>query len=168
MSDTYKLLNDVPSILEDAFSTYLAIDKSSNSIISKTSSISPLFTNKMQIVEAIRKGINYSFFKVIQSLAPFTETDWAEFLDVSTKTLQRYKKSESHVFKSIHSEKIIELAEVTAIGLEVFETKQKFQKWLNTPSYALGKLKPTELLKNSYGKELVIDELHRIDHGIFA
>ena len=64
--------------------------------------------------------------------------------------------------------KIIELAEVTNYGKEVFDSTEQFYLWLNTPSYALGNLKPTELLKDSYGKELVMGELNRIEQGIFA
>jgi len=125
-------------------------------------------SNKMLIIGAIRAGIPYSLFNLIQAYTPFTENDWADFLDISTKSLQRYKISAEHHFKPIHSEKIIEMAEVTQVGLEVFGDMDKFKLWLNTPNYALGSLKPIELLKDSYGKELVISELVHIDHGILV
>ena len=166
MSNSYSIPHNQTSILQEAFTAYLSKSNANNT--TSIGMVNQLFGNKMQIVIAIRKGISYSFFSSIQLFTPFNETDWSEFLNISTKTLQRYKKSKTHVFKPIHSEKIIELLEVTTLGLAVFETKEKFNKWLNTTSLALGKLKPTDLLKNSYGKELVIDELHRIDHGIFA
>ena len=53
--------------------------------------------------------------------------------------------------KTFHSEKIIEIAEVTKVGLDVFGNVEKLKLWLDTPSYALGKLKQIELLKYSYG-----------------
>ena len=123
--------------------------------------------NKMLIIVAIRNGIPYSLFDVIQAYAPFSENDWANFLDLSTKSLQRYKQS-SKQFKPNQSEKIIEMAEVTSVGLDVFGELDKFKLWLDTPNFALGKLKPMELLKDSYGKELVISELTRINYGIFV
>jgi putative toxin-antitoxin system antitoxin component (TIGR02293 family) len=88
-------------------------------------------------------------------------------LDISTKPLHRYKKSLKH-FKPSHSEKIIEMAEVTQLGLDVFGNMDKLKLWLETPSYALGNLKPMELLKDSYGKDMVIGELTRINYGILA
>lgn len=124
-------------------------------------------TNKIWIILAIRTGIPLSLFNLIQDYTPFTEQDWAEFLDISTKSLHRYKMSEKYQFRPIHSEKIIEIAEVTKIGLDVFGNIDKLKLWLNTPNYALGKLKPIELLKDSYGKEMVIGELTRTSHGIF-
>ncbi|MFN8330587.1 MAG: antitoxin Xre/MbcA/ParS toxin-binding domain-containing protein [Saprospiraceae bacterium] len=127
-----------------------------------------LLSDKLLIIAAIRAGIPYSLFHLIQAYTPFTEVDWADFLDISTKSLQRYRHSSRHNFKPLHSEKIIEIAEVTKVGLEVFEDMSKFKLWLNTPNYALGKIKPIELLKDSYGKELVIAELTRINQGILV
>jgi putative toxin-antitoxin system antitoxin component (TIGR02293 family) len=54
------------------------------------------------------------------------------------------------------------------VGLDVFGEMDKLKLWLNTPNYSLGNFKPIELLKYSYGKELVIGELTRINHGIFV
>jgi putative toxin-antitoxin system antitoxin component (TIGR02293 family) len=125
------------------------------------------FDNKLLIVHVIREGIPYSLFDNIQSYTPFSESDWAEYLSISTKSLQRYKKDMAK-FKPIHSEKIFELAEVTNLGISVFEDTEKFKLWLNTPNYALGNNKPKDLLKDSYGKELVIGELTRIDYGILS
>lgn len=64
-------------------------------------------------------------------------------------------------------EKTIEMEEVMQIGLEVFSDVAKLKLWLNTPNFSLGNLKPIELLKDSYGKEKVINELTKINHGIF-
>ncbi len=125
-------------------------------------------SNKMLIVHSIRKGISYSFFNKIKTNAPFTEIEWADFLNISTKSLQRYKNEKQHIFKPNHSEKIIELAEVTNFGNEVFDNNKDFYTWLTTISIALGSMKPIELLKDSYGKEMVMEELNRIDQGVFV
>lgn len=136
--------------------------------ISKNITYEEFLTSKFLIIIAIRAGIPYSLFDLIQDYTPFTDQDWAKFLDISTKSLHRYKMTSSYLFKSIHSEKIIEVAEVTKIGLDVFGNMDKFKLWLNTPNFALGKLKPIDLLKDSYGKELVISELISINHGILV
>jgi putative toxin-antitoxin system antitoxin component (TIGR02293 family) len=124
--------------------------------------------DRMLIISAIRAGIPYTLFNLIRALTPFTEKDWAEFLNVSTKSLQRYGASIRHRFKPIHSEKIIEMAEVTKLGLDVFGDMEKLRLWLETPSFALGGMKPIDLLMDSYGKELVVGELTRINHGILV
>jgi putative toxin-antitoxin system antitoxin component (TIGR02293 family) len=128
---------------------------------------SDFLSNKMLMILMIRKGIPYSLFSLIQRHTLLSDNDWAHFLDISTKTLQRFKQSSKN-FKSIHSEKIIEMAEVTNVGLDVFGNMEKFKLWLDTPNFSLGNLKPMELLKDSYGKEMVIGELTRINHGILV
>jgi hypothetical protein len=37
--------------------------------------------DKMLIIAAIRTGIPYSLFDLIQHYTPFSESDWANFLD---------------------------------------------------------------------------------------
>ena len=137
------------------------------STIKKDLTYLDFISNKMLIIGAIKNGIPYSLFETIQSYTPFSESDWAILLDLSTKSLQRYKFT-SRQFKSLQSEKIIEMAEVTSVGLDVFGDLSKFKLWLDTPNFALGNMKPMELLKDSYGKELIICELTRINHGILV
>jgi len=151
--------------LDKEIATFL---KTSKIEVRKQITYENFLEDKMLITDAIRKGIPYSLFELIQNYTPFTEKDWASFLHISTKSLQRYKTSSEYHFKPLQSEKIIEMAEVTKAGLDVFGNMEKLKLWLSTPNYALGKLKPIELLKDSYGKELVISELTRINHGILV
>jgi hypothetical protein len=46
--------------------------------------------DKMQIIVAIRTGIPYSLFDLIQNYTPFSESDWANFLDISTKSFHNH------------------------------------------------------------------------------
>jgi len=149
-----------------SFFKHSHIDKKDSSSIENLT-YSDFLSNRMLMIYIIRQGVPYSLFNLIQHYTPFTDNDWANILDISTKSLQRYKQT-SKQFKSIQSEKIIEMAEVTNIGLDVFGGMDKLKLWLDTPNYALGNLKPFELLKDSYGKEMVISELTRINYGILA
>lgn len=125
-------------------------------------------SDKLLIVHSIRRGIPYQLYELISEQLPFRQEDWAEFLGISPRTMLRNKAKRDYVFDSIPSEKILELAEVTSLGKEVFDSEEQFYLWLNTPNFALGGLKPLELLKDSYGKEMVVNELHKIDMGIFV
>ncbi len=145
------------------------IDKQSGyKLLNKNISYVAFLKNKMLLVHAIREGISFDFFQLIKERTPFNEEDWASFLGISTKSLQRGKAKDSFVFKPIQTEKIFELAEVTQLGNEVFDDEATFYLWLNTPSFALGNNKPMELLKDSYGKEMVVNELNKINYGIFV
>ena len=121
--------------IDKALNTYLRKIEGSGKIRvhSKNVTYKKFFTNRMLIVKSIRSGIPYSLFKHIKDITPFTENDWATFLDISTKSLQRYKKDSEYIFKPIHSEKIIELAEVTILGNDVFDSNEQLYIWLNSP-----------------------------------
>ncbi|MDR0421493.1 MAG: DUF2384 domain-containing protein [Proteiniphilum sp.] len=128
----------------------------------------PFLKDRMKIVKEIRKGISYTFFNEIQGKSPFTESEWAELLNISTKSLQRYKGSDNYRFKPLQSERIIAMTEVMTAGLDLFGNADRLKEWLNTPNFALGNLKPMDLLTDSYGKELVMEELTRLNYGIFV
>lgn len=154
------------NVVNEAISSYLT--SSPFNITKEKITISDFFNNKMLVIKVIRQGLPYKLFNLIKKMSPFTEEDWASYLNISKKSLQRYSNDKNHLFKPIHTEKIIELAEVTNFGKEVFSSKDQFYLWLNTPAFIFNNLKPSELLRDSYGKELVMAELNRIEHGIFA
>ena len=165
---SYKIQEEEHNIntVNEAVQQYVTSLKPSSTY--KSINYKDFFNNKMLIVHTIRKGVPYSFFDAIKKSAPFTDLEWANFLDTSSKSLQRYRQEANHVFKPSHSEKIIELAEVIRLGNDVFDSTQQFYLWLKTPTFALENLKPIELLKDSYGKEMVVTEINRIDQGVFA
>ena len=53
-------------------------------------------------------------------------------------------------------------------GEEVFGSRENFSTWLQTENLALGNIIPRDLLKNSFGINLLMDELVRIEHGVLA
>lgn len=130
-------------------------------------SFSALMADKFQVVKVIQEGLSYALFDRLKDLFSLSLSDWSEYLDLSPKSLQRYQK-EARRFKSIHSEKILEMAEVMVTGMEVFGDAEKLHLWMETPSLALGHQKPIVMIRNSYGKDLVMRELMAIEHGIFA
>lgn len=123
--------------------------------------------DRLLMVKIIKKGITYALFEEIQKLSSLTNKDWADILNISLRSLQRYK-DQQQLFKPIQSEKILELGEIFILGNEVFGDPDKFKMWLETPNFAIGSLKPTSLLADSYGQELIINELTRIHYGILA
>lgn len=126
-----------------------------------------LFENKVKLDQMIKSGLSYSLFEKMKNNTPFSKDEWAQFLDVSVKTLERYKHDNKN-FKAFQSEKIIGMIELIERGIEVFGDMEMFKRWLYTPIPALSDSKPMELLNSSYGKQVILDEIGRIEHGIFA
>ncbi|MEM1119194.1 MAG: antitoxin Xre/MbcA/ParS toxin-binding domain-containing protein [Bacteroidota bacterium] len=126
-----------------------------------------ILEDTVELINLTRKGIAYSMFSSIATASPFSMKEWSNFLHVSERTLQRYNKSEK-LFEPRHTERILEIAQIQKKGTEVFESSDTFNQWLNIENLALGGIKPKELLDNSFGIQLLNDELGRIEHGIFV
>jgi len=121
----------------------------------------------LELIEAIRKGLNFSVFTKLADISPFTSLEWSNYLHLSERTMQRYKK-EKKSFDSLQSERILQIALLNKLGVEVFGSQQKYNHWLETDNLALGRIKPKELLDNSFGISLLKDELTRIEYGVLA
>lgn len=119
------------------------------------------------VISLIRQGVSFEDFDRFASKSAFTNEEWAEYLHISERTMQRYQK-EQKSFDSLQSEKIVEIALLQKRGVEVFGQKSKFQTWLETPSIALGGLLPKSFLDSSFGITLLKDELTRIEYGVLA
>ncbi|MBF9255596.1 DUF2384 domain-containing protein [Pontibacter sp. 172403-2] len=121
----------------------------------------------LMLISSVREGIKYGLFQSIASNSPFSTAEWSNFLHLSERTFQRYKK-EKRTFDPLHSEKILEITLVYNKGIEVFGDKGNYDAWLETKNVALGGIKPKELLDSTFGIGLLKDELTRIEHGVLA
>ena len=123
--------------------------------------------NALSLINMIRKGIGYAAFEKFALAFPYSLNEWSGFLHLSERSMQRYKK-EKRAFDPLQSEKIVEIAMLFKLGEEVFGSKVNFNTWLQTESLPLNKIKPIELIDNSFGIGIVKDELIRIEHGVLA
>lgn len=123
--------------------------------------------DSLLLIKSIREGLNYSFFDSILNFSPFSFDEWSFYLNLSERTLQRYKK-EKKPFQANFAERILEIILLYKYGIDVFEDKDNFDRWLDTKSIALGGIKPKDLFDTSFGINLVRDELTRIEHGVLA
>ncbi len=123
--------------------------------------------DEVNLTNMVREGVSFYYLNKLSDHIHFESEDWANYLHLSERTLQRYKK-ENKSFDPIYSEKIILIELLYKKGIEVFGDAQKFYAWMDYVSIPLGSIKPKELLDTSFGVGMVRDELGRIEHGIFA
>lgn len=121
----------------------------------------------LSLVEMVRNGVRFDSFDKFANKSPFTLNEWSGYLHISERTMQRYR-NEKKTFDPLQSEKIIEIALFYNKGIEVFGSAEKLNFWLETNSLALGNIKPKMLLDNSFGINMLKDELTAIEYGVLA
>jgi putative toxin-antitoxin system antitoxin component (TIGR02293 family) len=95
-----------------------------------------------------------------------TTGEIAEIIHTSDRTLRRYTPQQK--LNPDQTERVIQLAHLYSRGEEVFDTLDSFKEWMNSTVIALGNKKPKEFLDTSIGIDYLMEELGRIEHGIFA
>ena len=120
-----------------------------------------------KIIDAVTKGLDYRTFTQIFNRFSFTMQEWADFLHISGKTLSRYQNDQKS-FDTPQSERILQINMLHSRGAEVFGDMESFSIWLHSENVALGNIVPKELLKSTFGIQLLMDELGRIEHGVLA
>ncbi len=105
-------------------------------------------------------------FKKVADLVPFTQAEWASILHLSERTLQRYAKSNTS-FEAIYTDRILHIQELINMGLETFADANALYRWLQREKNVLGSTLTFESLYSSRGIQEIIDEIGRIQYGVY-
>ena len=122
--------------------------------------------SRLDLIEMSKAGITKEALKNLAKYLSLSTTQLAKLLPVSERTILRYTSKKP--FNRVVSEQIIQIAEVVARGTEVFQDKEKFISWMHSPSKALANQTPLSLLDSRFGTEMVLDELGRIEYGVYS
>ncbi|MBG9376938.1 hypothetical protein I5907_11895 [Panacibacter sp. DH6] len=109
----------------------------------------------------------YRKFEKIAALVPFTQKDWAGILHLSERTLQRYAKDNSS-FEGIYVDRILQMEQLIELGLETFTDATALYSWLRKEKKVLGHTLTFESLYSAQGIQDLIDQLRRIQYGVYS
>jgi putative toxin-antitoxin system antitoxin component (TIGR02293 family) len=137
----------------------------SNSKASKVEE--PLMPYSTYKIMPITKDFNFKEFKKIADKVPFTQKEWSDILHISERTLQRYAKDDGNFNFSV-TDRILQIDKVIKRGIEVFGNIDKFISWLKSNPYMLEGRLSLQSLGSFEGINMVLTQLGRIEHGLFA
>ncbi|NCI45967.1 antitoxin Xre-like helix-turn-helix domain-containing protein [Sediminibacterium soli] len=110
---------------------------------------------------------SYKKLKKVMDAAPFTQSEWADMLHLSERTLQRYAKNNTS-FEGIYTDRILLLQEMIELGLETFADGQAFYNWLKKDKPVMGQVLNFHSLASDRGIQEMIDQLLRIQYGVYT
>jgi len=119
------------------------------------------------LLDLEKKGLSFRDFQLVIKRHAFPPALWAEILGINIRTYQRRQESRKGL-SSAETGAMIEVLQVLNYGIEVFESADKFDRWLSLSNQTLRGQKPQELLVLASGRKLISDVLGRIDYGVYA
>lgn len=120
----------------------------------------------MDRYELSRAGIPKRALLNLMTNLNFSLRSMSTLLNIAERTIQR--KRDDELLDIYTSEQVIQIAEVYSRGSEVFASAKNFQGWMNTENIAFGRKTPMELLPSRYGAQMILDEIGRIEYGVFS
>lgn len=123
--------------------------------------------SEQDFISILRKGLTLRSFKSTLRQLSLSEEEAVSLLGLPKRTWAR-RKAQGERLKLPESERVFRLARVAAMALDVLGSGEAARAWLLRESRSLGGERPIGLLDTDIGAEQVIDELRRIEHGVFG
>ena len=122
----------------------------------------------IDLAELIEKGLPQAAAQRVRERLRLTETELAQGLGVSAKTLQRLAGRENALLSPTQGDRLYRIARLVAMAEDVLENPDRAREWLREPQRGLGNRVPLALMRTEAGAREVEDLLGRIEYGVFS
>lgn len=124
--------------------------------------------SRAEVHARIVDGIPYSaLFFLTDRFTALSETDVANVVGVSTRTLRRQKDEPTKSMPTDLASKTWLFAETLAKATDVFGGRVEAERWMSEPAMGLDGARPIDLLRTVQGAELVNEFLGRLEYGVY-
>lgn len=158
----YIIKEEPLSIMDEAAVQYNSL----RVILGGNKSINKSIAGDFDLIALTREGIKKSTLKSLAEHLGITLETMSSLLHSSHRNIQR--KDDNELLDSLKTEKVLELAAFAQRGIEVIGDKTSFAEWLHSPLASLGNKRPVDFLDTSFGIQLVIKVLGRLEQGVFS
>ncbi|MCX2477410.1 DUF2384 domain-containing protein [Pedobacter sp. MC2016-05] len=123
--------------------------------------------NYYDLILLSRAGISKASAESVISFTGMSKKSFVEdILNLSIKTLERKQADDKLDIRT--SSLVIEVARVLEHTYQVFDDKEKVQRWLSKPNNALHGETPLSLFSTPTGIGMIEDVLTRIEEGVYS
>jgi putative toxin-antitoxin system antitoxin component (TIGR02293 family) len=158
----YNSENDISSAVSEAAVQYDTLKV----ILGGNKSIPKTILNDMDLISLSRHGVRKSSLKSLAGYLGVTMDKMSSLLHSSHRNIQR--KDDNELLDTLKTEKVLELAAFTKRGIDVIGSEDAFKEWLHHPVIALGNRKPIDFLDTTFGIQMVLKVLGRLEQGVFS
>lgn len=125
----------------------------------------PMVNDPAAIYMRVTEPLSRNYLKIFDDLIGLSDIIVSNWLNITTKTLRNYRKAKEVQLKDNTKEHIITILALYKHGMEVFESKADFEKWLSTKNLLLDNKAPMEFLDTISGIQLIDNRLTAMEFG---
>jgi putative toxin-antitoxin system antitoxin component (TIGR02293 family) len=118
------------------------------------------------LIRLTREGVRKSSLKTLASYLGISMEVMSGLLHTSYRNLQR--KDDESVLDTLKTERVLELASFAQRGIQVIGEKEAFAEWVHSPLVALDNKKPIDFLDTSFGINVLLKILGRLEQGVYS
>jgi putative toxin-antitoxin system antitoxin component (TIGR02293 family) len=135
-------------------------------ILGGNKSVPKTISSDMDLINLSRHGVRKSSLRSLAGYLGVTMEKMSGLVHSSHRNIQR--KDEDELLDTLKTEKVLELAAFIKRGIDVIGTEDAFKEWVHSPLLALGNRKPIEFLDTTFGIQMVLKVLGRLEQGVFS
>ncbi len=121
----------------------------------------------MDFDELIKNGIPFAAADFLKKNLKLTDTEFAKALGISTRTLNRQRKSRDRL-SLVAGDRLFRLARIFSFAVNVLEDENIAADWIHNPQTGLGKRVPLDMIRTYPRAKEVEDLLGRIEYGVLS
>lgn len=125
----------------------------------------PVVSEPMALYNYTRKHtIGSSYIRLLDDTIGLTDEIIAKWLNITTRTFRNYKSEETQL-KDNTQEHVVAILSLYNHGIEVFGTKESFEKWLTSENFFLDHKAPMDFLDTITGIRVIDNRLTVMEFG---
>ena len=124
--------------------------------------------SRLQLVHSAAEGMTASEFKAIQEALPVEAAAWSRLLALPAVKKTTGTRKPAPKLSTLQAEQVYLISAVIVRAMDVLEDRDAALEWLTTPSDLFSGKAPMQLLNTSTGADLVLDQLVRMEHGVYS
>jgi putative toxin-antitoxin system antitoxin component (TIGR02293 family) len=155
----------VPAVVKEAAIGYGPSPSMKAVLGGKGSSLQVINTD-IDLIELTRKGLKKDTLFYLAEYLGISMGQLSDLLHTSHRNLQR--KDANETMDSYKTEKVLELASFAVRGTDVIGSEAGFREWLKNPITALDNKTPLDFLDTTFGIQMVLKILGRLEQGVYS
>ena len=135
-------------------------------ILGGNTSVPKTISSEMDLISLSRHGVRKSSLRSLAGYLGTTMEKMSSLVHSSHRNIQR--KDDDELLDTLKTEKVLELAAFIKRGIDVIGTEAAFKEWVHSPILALGNRKPIDFLDTTFGIQMALKVLGRLEQGVFS